>query len=129
MELQERIQRQRVQYIVSSYHLGGDAQSFQAALETLLAIYPTPLIELALVETLVAHWLTVPLLQGKEFLAEVSNLLKTWEQQILLSETEPDSTIACTITAAQFHQITGLDPAPIFGVTANSSSQTSKPIA
>ena len=129
MELQEKIKRQRVQHIVSSYHLDGGTESFQSALETLLATYPMPLVELALVETLVAHWLKMPLLRGQEFLAEVSNLLKEWEQRILFNETGEEQAIACSVTSAQFYQITGLDPTPIFGVSARSSVHASKPIA
>lgn len=129
MELQEKIKRQRVQHIVNSYHLDGDTESFQPALETLLSTYPTPLVELALVETLVIHWLKVPLLRGQEFLVEVSSLLKEWEHRILLNETSEEQAIACSVTAAQFYQITGLDPTPIFGVTAQSPVPASKPFA
>jgi hypothetical protein len=131
MELQEKIKRQRVQHIVTSYHLDGDldgdTESFQTALETLLAIYPTPLIELALVETLVTYWLKVPLLRGEEFLAEVGGLLKEWEHHILLNETGEARAIAC-VTSAQFYQITGLDPTPIFGTPAKSSVHASNPV-
>ncbi|MBM0744202.1 hypothetical protein JOY44_21720 [Phormidium sp. CLA17] len=128
MELQEKIKRQRVQHIVTSYHLDGTVESFQAALETLLATYPTPLVELALVETLVSHWLQVPLLRGQEFLSEVGSLLKEWEHCILLTENGEENAINCSVTSAQFYQITGLDPTPIFGITAKSSVQVSKTV-
>ncbi|MEX0270556.1 hypothetical protein AB3R30_15540 [Leptolyngbyaceae cyanobacterium UHCC 1019] len=127
MELQEKIKRQRVQHIVTSYHLDGDAESFQAALDTLLAVYPMPLVELALVETLVTYWLKVPLLRGHEFLAEVGSLLKAWEHCILLNEDGEAQAIAC-VTSAQFYQITGLDPTPIFGTPAPSSVHASKSV-
>lgn len=127
MELQERIKRQRVQHIVDSYRLTGEAESFQAALETLFAHYPMPLVELALVETLVIHWLKVPLLRGQDFLAEVSSLLKAWEHRVLLNENDEEPAIAC-VSADQFYQITGLDPTPIFGVAARSSMPASNPV-
>ena len=127
MELQEKIKRQRVQHIVESYCLDGDFESFQIELETLLVNYSTPLVELALVETLVTHWLKVPLLRGQEFLAEVGSLLEEWEHRIFFNDTGEDQSIAC-VTAAQFHQITGLDPTPIFGATARSSVPASKPV-
>ncbi len=127
MELQEKIKRQRVQHIVESYHLDAGAESFQIELEALLVNYSTPLVELALVETLVAHWLKVPLLRGQDFLAEVSSLLNEWEHRIFCTEAGDDQAIAC-VTAAQFHQITGLDPTPIFGAPARSSVPVSKSI-
>ena len=126
MELQEEIKRQRVQHIVTSYHLDGNTESFQAALETLLVTYPTPLVELALVETLVTYWLKVPLLRGQDFLAAVGSLLKEWEHRILLNETGEAQAIAC-VTSAQFYQITGLDPTPIFGTTVKASVHAGNP--
>jgi hypothetical protein len=106
MEIREKLNQQRVKHIVSSYQLGGDEGSqFDAYLEELLQIYPYPLIELALVETLIDQWLTVPLTRGIEFLAQTHGKLKVWENQPIVS----------TITPEQFHQIAGLDPSPIFG--------------
>jgi len=106
MELQERLDRQRVKHIVSSYQLNGnDVSRFDTYLESLLQCYPAPLIELALTETLVDHWASVPLVRGLDFLTQAHNKLKAWESQPIIS----------TITPEQFQQITGLDPAPIFG--------------
>jgi hypothetical protein len=106
MELQDRLNQQRPKHIISSYQLAGeDPAGVEDCLETLVQIYPTPLIELALVETLVDGWLNVPLVRGLEFMRRVSDRLKIWESQPIVS----------TITPEQFQQVTGLDPSPIFG--------------
>ena len=106
MEIREQLNRQRVKYIVSSYQLGGsEGNGFNLYLEELMQNYPQPLIELALVETLIDQWLTVPLLRGIEFLIQTHSKLKTWENCPIVS----------TITPAQFQQLVGLDPTPIFG--------------
>jgi hypothetical protein len=106
MEIREKLNQQRVKHIVSSYQLGGNEESyFDSYLEELLQIYPYPLIELALVETLIDQWLSVPLTRGVEFLAQTHSKLKAWEEQPIVS----------TITPEQFHHIAGLDPSPIFG--------------
>lgn len=108
MEIQEQINRQRVKHIISSYQLGGNEVSqVDTYLEELLQIYPAPLIELALIETLVDHWLDVPLEKGVKFLTQTHDKLKAWESQPIVS----------TITPEQFQQITGLDPSPVFGST------------
>jgi hypothetical protein len=108
MELREQLNRQRVKYIVSSYQLeGGESSQVNAYLEEFFQTYPTPLIELALVETLVDYWVTVPLVRGLEFFHQTHEKLKTWENQPIVS----------TITPNQFQHITGLDPAPVFGST------------
>ena len=106
MEIWEQLSRQRIKHIVSSYELGGEeAHRFDLYLDELLQLYPRPLIELALVETIIDQWLSVPLLRGVEFLTQTHTKLKTWETQPIVS----------TITPEQFQQIAGLDPAPIFG--------------
>ncbi|MBF2002984.1 MAG: hypothetical protein IGS50_18975 [Synechococcales cyanobacterium C42_A2020_086] len=106
MKLQEQVSRQRVKHIVSSYQLSGDEpHQFELYLEELLRLYPYPLIELALIETLVDQWISVPLRRGVEFLAQTHNKLKSWENQPIVS----------TMTPAQFRDIAGLDPTPIFG--------------
>jgi hypothetical protein len=107
MQLKERLEQQRVKYIVSSYQLDDedDRTAFNSYLDELLSAYPTPLIELALVEILVAGWLSVPLVKGRKLLERVHEQLQNWQ----------DCAIASTITAAQFQQITGLNPTPIFG--------------
>lgn len=108
MDIQEQISQQRVKHIVSSYQLAGNEMSqVEAYLTDLLRIYPSPLVELALIETLADGWLNVPLAKGVEFFTQAHDKLKTWESQPIVS----------TITPEQFHQITGLDPAPVFGST------------
>jgi hypothetical protein len=108
MNIREQLNRQRVKHIVSSYQLGGnEGNQFDLYLDELLQIYPCPLIELALVETLIDQWLATPLTRGIEFLAQTHGKLKNWEKQPIVS----------TITPEQFQQIVGLDPTPIFGTT------------
>lgn len=106
MNIRQQLDRQRVKHIVSSYQLWGqESNRFDSYLEELLQAYPHPLIELALIETLIDQWLAVPLIRGVEFLAQTHSKLKTWEDQPIVS----------TITPEQFQQIAGLDPTPIFG--------------
>lgn len=106
MEIWEQLSRQRVKHIVSSYQLAGDeGNQFNLYLDELMQIYPCPLIELALIETLIDHWLSVPLVRGIEFLTQSHDKLKAWENQPIIS----------TITPDQFQQIAGLDPTPVFG--------------
>ncbi|MBW4470861.1 MAG: hypothetical protein KME45_10735 [Stenomitos rutilans HA7619-LM2] len=127
MELGAQLSWQRVKHIVSSYQLDGhDTEVFEHDLQLLFAHYPSPLIELALVETLVDGWLQVPLLRGCEFLAKVYELLKQWEEQALTGSDSVTRQRASTIAPDQFQQITGLDPTPIFG-SDRSSSQPSLP--
>lgn len=117
MKLTKQLNRQRVKYIVSTYQLAGDeTDAFQQYLEVLFTQYPTPLIELALVETLVDRWLTVPLLRGCEFLVQVQAQLQRWEKAI--SDCDVEARITSTIAPEHFYQITGLDPSPIFGPAA-----------
>jgi hypothetical protein len=106
MEIWQQLSRQRIKHIVSSYQLAGDeVNQFDAYLEDLMVRYPFPLIELALVETLIDNWLSVPLTRGISFLSQAHDKLKTWDTQPIVS----------TITPEQFQQIAGLDPTPIFG--------------
>lgn len=113
MEIWEQLNRQRVKYIVSSYQLAGDeGNRFDVYLDELLQIYPCPLIELALVETLIDQWLSIPMRRGIEFLSQTHNKLKAWENQPIVS----------TITPDQFQHIAGLDPTPIFGTTELSAA-------
>lgn len=108
MEIRQQLNRQRVKHIVSSYQLDGNEPSqFALYLDELLQTYPHPLVELAIVETLIDRWLSVPLTRGIEFLAQTHDKLKLWENQPIVS----------TITPAQFQQIAGLDPTPVFGST------------
>lgn len=106
MPLSNQVSQQRVKYILSSYQLSGDELSpMELYLEELFQSYPTALIELALVETLVDHWLTLPPVKGVAFLTQVHKTLRNWESHPIIS----------TITPNQFKQITGLDPTPVFG--------------
>lgn len=110
MKLSEQLKRQRVKYIISSYQLAGqDTDAFHCYLDDLLLAYPSPLIELALVEVLLDMWVRVPMQRGCDFLVRAHHLLMAWE----------GSTIASTIAPEQFQQITGLDPSPIFGSSEN----------
>jgi hypothetical protein len=116
MNLVEAIKKQRVSYIISSYRLQGtDSQLFDEYLEDLLGQYPTVLVELALVETLVDSWIKVPLLRGYGFLSQAHERLKGWQSSMLRQGMTSAVAIAHTVTPDQFHQITGLDPKPIFG--------------
>lgn len=116
MEVQEAVKRQRVKYIISSYRLDeANSQEFEDYLEMLMANYPWPLIELALVETLIHNWVQVPMKRGYEFLTQVHEQLQIWERYVLI-QTETAPSIASTITPEQFQQITNLDPSPIFGI-------------
>lgn len=122
MELGVQLNWQRVKHIVSSYQLDGqEPEAFEHDLQRLFAHYPAPLIELALVETLVDGWLQVPLLRGCEFLAKAYELLQQWEVQALTSSDSVKRQRASTISPDQFQQITGLDPTPIFGAVSPTS--------
>jgi len=111
MELWEQVSRQRVHYIIDSYELqGDDIEDFDDYLDELLVAYAPPQIELAIVDTIVASWLKLPLVKGVEFLVEAHDRLKSWEN------THNSKT---ALTASQFQQITGLDPMPVFGQYQN----------
>lgn len=101
MEIQHRLNQQRVKHIVDSYLLAGeDALLFESYLADLMHQYPPGLLELALVETLIHNWLKIPMEKGVPFLVTAHNRLKQWQQ----SGKQP------TVTPSQFSQITGLDP-------------------
>ena len=108
MELQDQLNQQRVKHIVSSYQLdGGESRAFDTYLNDLLTRYPSPLIELAITETLVDSWASIPLVRGIEFLKKAHETLQHWENHPIVS----------TLTPEQFQQVTGLDPSPVFGTT------------
>ncbi len=114
MEIWEQISRQRVKYIVDSYHLAGcDDEYFDEYLEDLLQAYAPPQIELALVEILIEGWRIMPLVRGVAFLERSHQLLKSWEIKA----------IAPNISPTHFQLITGLDPTPIFGAIATETSK------
>ncbi len=106
MDLRKQMNRQRVQYIIDSYQLGGDEPvEFRKQLETLLQTWDLARVELALCEALVQSWLRVPMPRGPIFLQLTSALLQDWAAGIA----EP------TLTPQQFQHITSLDPTPVFG--------------
>lgn len=109
MELWEQVSRQRVRYIIESYELqGDDSEDFDDYLDELLSAYDPPQIERAIVETIVASWLQLPLTKGMEFIFQTHDRLKSWEA-------DPNKSPKSALTPSQFKQITGLDPTPVFG--------------
>ena len=107
MEFWEKVSRQRVHYIIDSYELYGDVpEDFHEYLEDLMVAYAPPQIELAIVETIVESWLQLPIIKGMKFLEHAHTHLQNWEKT---------SQSSAKITSAQFQQITGLDPTPVFG--------------
>ena len=97
-------QHRRLQHIVDSYSLAGDADAFDTfstELDLLRKDYPWFLVELAVVEVLVENWLRYPMPRGLYFLKQVQERLQEWrETSIISSFLNPD----------QFEQITGLPP-------------------
>lgn len=105
MTLQQRVEQQRVKYIIDSFHLVGDAGcEFYTRLDQLLASYPTTWLELAIAEILVLNWLVFPMPRGIEVLHQVHNLLAQWQSHGLTN----------LLTEQEFYRITGLDPTPVF---------------
>jgi hypothetical protein len=101
MQLQDRINRERLNYITASYALeGNDRDAFQVYLCELLQRYAQGWVELALIEVLVQHWHLPPLPRGVAFLEEVQRLLRQWAQGDRCS----------TVNELQFQCITGLVP-------------------
>ena len=108
MDIQSEVSRQRVKHIVDSYHLQGEeVAACEGYLDELISTFPMSAVELALVETLVQNWLTVPMPRGKSFFEQAETLLKQWKTS---------EQVETTVSIEQFQQITGLDPAPVFGV-------------
>lgn len=121
MELGVQLKRQRIKHIVSSYRLdSNETEAFDLDLELLISHYPLPLIELAIVETLVDGWLQVPLLRGCKFLDKAQQQLQDWENQSLQHGSVTQHCFS-TVSPEQFQQITGLDPAPIFGANVSTA--------
>ena len=103
--LQQRIGQQRVQHIIDSYLLkGNEPEAFDTYLHHLLGQYPDGLVELALVETIVRNWLTIPMQKGIPFLTIAHDQIKQWQQGVQ----------NISLTHSQFQQITGLDPETAF---------------
>jgi hypothetical protein len=107
MDIQLEVRRQRVKHIVDSYHLQGDEVALcEGYLEELIGLFPMPALELALVETILQNWLTIPMPRGKLFFDQVRALLQHWKETTV---------VETLVSMEQFHHITGLDPAPVFG--------------
>jgi len=131
MELQQRINQQRVRHIIDSYQLmGDDGTAFENTLNQLLSQYPHRLIELALVETLIKSWLTVPRVKGISFLGATHSKLQQWQTAKYQAAQHPTdrpalntytssfapgfapdfaSDFVLSFTPSQFAQVTGLD--------------------
>lgn len=106
MTLQEHIQQQRVKHIISSYQLDSEnGDACKSCLTELLQLYPTGLIELALVETIVQNWAQIPMVRGTAFFQQVQDLLNHWQAH----------EISISFSPTEFQLVTGLDAAPIFG--------------
>lgn len=137
-KLLEQVNQQRVKHIIKLYALDREeTQDLYTCLDALFRRYPSPLIELALVETLVDLWAAVPLPKGLAFMSRVRDRLRQWEthwepQGEVQGDSQGDAQdtqdaqdaegkhpdrelLFSTLTPQQFHHITGLDPAPIFG--------------
>lgn len=117
-QVSQQIRQQRVKHIVESYQLDAGTNDRAANdLDELFQTYPMALIELAIVEILVQNWLSVPMPRGTEFFEQVKTLLLSWQ-------TEP---ISVSITPDEFQQVTGLDPAPVFGYSDLPRSSITNP--
>lgn len=142
MDIQERINRQRVHHIVASYQLDGDdGDAFAELLAQLLETYPQSLIELSLIESIVQGWSEIPMQKGMRFLQGVHDRLRLWQPDLDISSSPstplktlspkflgaisvdvkvpasppmPPESIGITITSGQFEQITGLDASLVF---------------
>ena len=105
MEIQALINRQRVKYIIESYHLAGDeAESFAHLLDDLFETYKLARLELALAEVLTESWAKVPMERGMAYLHKVRDRLELWRAEGLTHR----------LTPTQFEQITGLDASVTF---------------
>ncbi len=103
--LQQRVDQQRVKYIIESFQLAGqDGRDFYRRLDQLFASYATTWLELAFAEVLVVNWLIIPMPRGLEVLGQVHSLLEQWQYNGLTH----------LLTEQEFYRITGLDPAPVF---------------
>jgi hypothetical protein len=96
--IQAQITNQRIFHIITSYQLANDEPDFYARFNDLLRQYPSPLIELAIVDVLVQAWMTIPLVRGLAFLELVALRLQEWQA----------SGLTTTVTPDVFEQITGL---------------------
>jgi hypothetical protein len=117
-QVSQQISQQRVKHLVSSYQLDADEQDpCTTCLVELFQAYPTTLIELAIVESLVQNWLTLPMPRGMKFFQQVQDLLRSWQTESIQVSFTPD----------EFQQITGLDPYPVFGYSEVQRSSIVRP--
>ncbi len=101
MDLQTRIERQRIHHIIDSYNLqGNDSIEFKQRLEHLFADYETTRIELAIVDTLILTWMALPPLKGLDFIDRV--------------ELRLTANLPTLVTAIHYKAITGLDGSHLF---------------
>ncbi len=112
MDIQDLVSHQRVKHIVDLYQLdGSDQKDFRESLLSLLEIYPSSLVELAMVEAIVKGWLVIPMPKGLPVIETVRQQLQSWQADPSL-DTQP--AIETLLTPAQFEQITGLDASLVF---------------
>jgi hypothetical protein len=101
MDLQTRIDRQRLHHIIDLYNLrGNDPEEFNQRLEQLFADYQTNTIELAIVDTLVLTWMALPPVKGLDFIDRVSFRLT--------------ANLPTLVSANHYRLITGLDGSHLF---------------
>ena len=114
MTLEERVNWQRIVYIVENYELvGTDGETFNTDLAEMISSHAMPIIELAFAETILDVWTVVPLPRGVLFLEHANNILKAWRE----------NGFSGRLTPSDFKQITGLDPAPIIHALRSPTSQ------
>ncbi|MEM6251417.1 MAG: hypothetical protein AAF821_00715 [Cyanobacteria bacterium P01_D01_bin.156] len=142
MDIQARINRQRVNHIVDSYHLtGDDVLAFEEYLTRLLNTYPQPLIELAITEEIIQGWLKIPMQKGLDFIQKVHTHLQVWQPvpeelpplpssirtltpkiletsvvnvEVTNTALVNSALVKTKLTPEQFEQITGLDSSLVF---------------
>lgn len=101
MPLQQSLNWQRIQHIVTSYNLAGEnPDGFQSHLQHLLNSYSCIAVEWCLVELIVHHWHCPPLPRGVDLYPDLQQRLDRW----------PNSSLPQPLSPAQFQQITGLSP-------------------
>lgn len=93
------------------------ASQFESYVNELLAQYPSGLIELALVETLIKNWLTIPMQKGVAFLSSAHERLKQWQ-----IEQQNSDSLSVNLTPSQFSQITGLDSKAAFSALVSQTA-------
>ncbi|MCG9886460.1 MAG: hypothetical protein MH825_12995 [Cyanobacteria bacterium] len=103
-DYQAYFDRRRPWHIVDSYRLfGEEGDDCRPLLQAWLETMPPPLVELALVETLVAAWRTLPLPRGRVFVRQAQDWLEDWLAGRRVISIQP----------GQFRAVTGLDPEPV----------------